>query len=139
MIFLICSISSISICDAGSHDSVAGVNPFDIIDYSGYLVDDFYYTYYPHEDCKHIDIYIGTKIDILLCSENGKLHTVRCILGDCKADIDTDSGNIYAIDGSIMEFIVNTSSLPEQARLHGDVSYASKDLTGRLISIKIYK
>ena len=44
MIFLICSISSISICDAGSHDSVAGVNPFDIIDYLGYLVDDFYYT-----------------------------------------------------------------------------------------------
>lgn len=192
MIFLICSMINISVCDARNHSSVAGITPFGIIDYSGYLIDDFYYTYYPHDYCKHIDIYIGTKlsvtknesingfvkvilenrkivwikekyitkdimyteykigdngnkrymdwecitdttsnqyklqtksytgangvrmingrycialgsyfttdigtkIDVLLQSE-GNLHIVRCVLGDCKADIDTDSSNIY--------------------------------------------
>lgn len=138
-----------------------------MIDYIGYLVDDSYFTYYPHDDCKHIDIYIGTKLSVpkyesingfvKVILEDGKLVWVKekyitkdiiykeNIINDNgnKRYMDweciTDPSNIYAIDGSITEFIVNTSSLPEQARLYGGVSYASEDLTGRVISIKILK
>ena len=70
---------------------------------------------------------------------NGSINTIKCILGDCKADIDTCSNNIYAKDGSILEFIVNTSSLTDKARLHGDLSHLSEELNGKVISIKIYK
>ena len=47
---------------------------------------------------------IGTKIDVVL--ENGKI--LNCILGDVKSDAHTDSSHqFHAIDGSVVEFIVD--------------------------------
>ena len=222
-------------CNATNH--VAGVDPFNIVDYVGYLSNDEYFTYFPNDNCKHIFLYagteitvlnhktingfkkaivndeivfikekyisknipyityniadngkkrymdwncitdttsdqwklqnynaytgfngirmvenryciaigsyfttqIGTKIDVDLLSDDGSINTIKCILGDCKANVDTCSNNIYAKDGSILEFIVNTSSLTDKARLHGDLSHLSEELNGKVISVKIYK
>lgn len=47
---------------------------------------------------------IGTKIDLVMA--DGTI--VRCILGDCKSDRDTDESHMYCIhDGSVAEFIVD--------------------------------
>lgn len=47
---------------------------------------------------------IGTKIDVVL--ENGDI--LNCILGDVKSDAHTDSSHqFHAIDGSVVEFIVD--------------------------------
>lgn len=78
---------------------------------------------------------IGTKIDIV--TEYG--NTIKCILGDCKANCDTDYTNMYALNGSCTEFIVNTSSLPYMARNMGDISYCKDNLKGKVVKIKVYE
>ncbi len=47
---------------------------------------------------------IGQKIDLVLT--NGEV--IKCILGDCKADVHTDPTNrFHAVDGSVAEFVVD--------------------------------
>lgn len=47
---------------------------------------------------------IGQKIDLVLT--NGEV--IKCILGDCKADVHTDpTHRFHAIDGSVAEFVVD--------------------------------
>ena len=77
----------------------------------------------------------GTKINLFM--DNGNI--IKCILSDSKADCDTDSTHIYASDGSISEFIVNTSSLPYSAKLRGDVSFSSKKLKGKIIKVEVFE
>lgn len=78
---------------------------------------------------------IGTKFDLIL--KNGK--KIKCILADQKADKDTDSFNrITSHDGSITEFIVDTSSLNKMSRLMGDISYTSKKWNSEIKYIKVY-
>lgn len=81
---------------------------------------------------------IGTKIDLVL-TKNGKKHVLKCILADCKADKDTVSNHRIHNDGSITEFVVNTSYLPRQAKRMGDVSYASSKFAGKISKIRVYK
>lgn len=81
---------------------------------------------------------IGTKIDLVL-SKNGKTHVLKCILADCKADKDTVNNHRIHSDGSVTEFVVNTSYLPRQARRMGDVSYASSAFAGKIVKIRVYK
>ena len=54
---------------------------------------------------------------------------IPVIVGDLKADKHTDATNRYTLteDGrkNILEFVVDTQSLPEMARKMGDVSYVS--------------
>ena len=45
---------------------------------------------------------------------------------------------MYASDGSVAEFIVNTSSLPNQARTIGDLSYISDKFEGTIIKVLVY-
>lgn len=52
--------------------------------------------------------------------ENGTVFDA--IMGDVKADKDTDSKNQHRY-GNVVEFIVDTPKLAEDARLMGDVSY----------------
>ena len=61
---------------------------------------------------------VGTKFDLILAIGT----IIPCIAGDMKADQHTDSSNrITSHDGSIAEFIVNTSSLVSDARRMGDI------------------
>ena len=82
---------------------------------------------------------IGVKIDLVL-SHNGRKHTLKCITADSKADKDTINNHRIHKDGSVVEFVVRTSSLPRKARYtYGDVSYAGKQFRGKIIEIRVYK
>ena len=79
---------------------------------------------------------VGTKFDLILA--NGTV--IPCIAGDMKADQHTDSNNkITSHDGSIAEFIVNTSSLVSDARRMGDISYSCDSWNSEIAKIRVYK
>lgn len=78
---------------------------------------------------------IGTKIDLVL--NNGTV--VPCILADCKANKHTDRYNQKTSDGSLVEFVVNTSSLTRMARRMGDISYSNSKWRSKIKKIIIYK
>lgn len=78
---------------------------------------------------------IGQYFDIIL--ENGTV--IPCILGDQKADVDTDSDNIITKhNGCMSEFIVDSDALNEDVKFHGDMSYCSKDWDSPIKTIKVY-
>ena len=82
---------------------------------------------------------IGVKINLVL-SHNGRKHTLKCITADSKSDKDTINNHRVHKDGSVVEFVVKTSSLPRKARYtYGDVSYAGKQFRGKIIEIRVYK
>ena len=82
---------------------------------------------------------IGVKIDLVL-SYNGRKHTLKCITADSKDDNDTVNNHRVHKDGSVVEFVVKTSSLPRKARYtYGDVSYAGKQFRGKIVEIRVYK
>lgn len=64
---------------------------------------------------------IGRYFTIVLT--NGRM--IPCILADCKQDGHTDPTHRQNPNGSVVEFIVNTSSLPLTARKMGDCSYCT--------------
>ena len=80
---------------------------------------------------------IGKKIDIVL-KHNNKTHVLKCITADSKADKDTVSKHRIHKDGSVVEFVVNTSSLPQKAKVMGDISYAGKKFKGKILKIRVY-
>ena len=77
---------------------------------------------------------IGTYIDVVM--ENGS--TLHCILGECKRNSDTDNTNRQNPNGSVVEFIVNTSSMPSMVRKMGNCSYACEEMKGEIESIIVY-
>ena len=77
---------------------------------------------------------IGTYIDVVM--ENGS--TLHCILGECKRNRDTDHTNRQNPNGSVVEFIVNTSSIPNMVRKMGNCSYACEEMKGEIESIIVY-
>lgn len=81
---------------------------------------------------------LGVKIDLVL-SNNGRKHTLRCITADSKADKDTVKNHRIHKDGSIVEFVVKTSCLPQKVKTMGDVSYSGKKFKGEIVKIKVYK
>lgn len=78
---------------------------------------------------------IGTKFDVVL--ESGEI--IKCVLADCKANEHTDSTNRQNPNGSIVEFVVNTSSLPTLAKRMGDLSYINEHFSGEIKSIRVYE
>lgn len=83
----------------------------------------------------HYATKIGTKIDVVL--ESGTV--LECILGDQKADKDTDSTNSYhECDGSYVEFVVDKESLDLQAKISGDMSSIS-GFEGKVAEIHVYE
>lgn len=77
---------------------------------------------------------IGQYIDVEL--ENGEV--IHGILADCKDDKHTDSKNqIHAIDGSVVEFVVDTNSLGAITMKMGDISYIN-NWNSKVINIRIY-
>lgn len=79
---------------------------------------------------------VGTKFDLVL--ENGTI--IKCVAGDMKADAHTDGSNrITSHDGSIAEFIVNTSSLVNEARRMGDISYSCPEWNSEIAKVRVYQ
>lgn len=67
---------------------------------------------------------VGSNLDVYLSS--GKV--LKCKVGDTKANRDTRADNIvHASDGSIIEFLVETSQMNRKARQMGDMSYAGME------------
>ena len=83
-------------------------------------------SYYSHN--------IGQYVDLIL--SNGTV--IPCIVSDAKANRDTNSNNSVGRDGSVGEFIVDTSRLSSTVRRMGDVSYASNGWNSNVVKIKIY-
>ena len=84
-------------------------------------------TYYTDE--------VGTKIDLVM--ENGE--TVGAIVGDIKANQHTDAKNQqHKVDGSVVEFLVDTNNLESTAKKMGDCSYATPELKGKIEEIRVY-
>lgn len=76
---------------------------------------------------------IGQHIDIEL--ENGKI--IKGVLADCKADIHTDSTNRINLNGSVIEFIVDTNTLDNTAKKMGDISYVN-GWNSKVVNIRVY-
>lgn len=75
---------------------------------------------------------IGDKFHITL--DTGEEFDV--IVGDVKADCDTDKTNRYVpVNGNIIEFIVDTKKLPKDVRFMGTIS-ALDDFEGSVESIE---
>lgn len=74
---------------------------------------------------------IGTKLDIYLSSG----QTIKCILGDAKSDRDTLSLKKQNINGSVVEFIVDSNCIDRRAKLLGSFNEIFK---GDVASIKVY-
>lgn len=62
-------------------------------------------------------------------------ETLRCVVADIKQNRDTDWSHKYAKDGSLLEFIVDTTKLSDRARKLGDISAAGKKFDGSPISL----
>lgn len=78
---------------------------------------------------------IGTYFDLVL--ENGTI--IPCVLGDAKADQDTDSSNIITEhNGCLSEFIVDTPSLYSEAKRMGNVSYCNTNWNSPVAKIRVY-
>lgn len=78
---------------------------------------------------------IGRYFDIIL--ENGTV--IPCILGDQKADADTDSNNIITKhNGCMSEFIVDSYALNKDVKFYGDMSYCLKEWDSPIKTIKVY-
>lgn len=78
---------------------------------------------------------IGTKVDVVM--KNG--NVVKCILGDVKANIHTDSTNRANPNGCVVEFLVDMQRLNNVCRKMGNMSYVpSGVLKGEIESIRVY-
>lgn len=83
-------------------------------------------SYYTKEIGKYIDI----------CLKNGTVITG--VLSDCKSDKDTDSTCRQNPNGSIVEFIVNESSLSKEVKKHGNCAFAYPQWQSEVDHIDIY-
>ena len=68
----------------------------------------------------HFNCGIGQAFDLVL--ENGVV--IPCIMGDQKADCDTDGNNIFTGNGCMSEFLVDKGSLDHYCKIMGSVAFA---------------
>lgn len=74
---------------------------------------------------------------VTLTLENGSV--IECIVGDIKADKDTDDMNLFTLrNGCCSEFIVETSALPYETRTSGDVSKMYTNWNSPVYSVDIH-
>lgn len=78
---------------------------------------------------------IGKKVDLI--TVKGKV--IRCIIGDCKANKDTNASNQkHVSDGSVVEFLVDYRTLDDDIMLHGDISVIGGKFNQEIKCIKVY-
>lgn len=75
----------------------------------------------------------GTYIDIVL--ENGTV--IPCIVGDIKANKDTDANNVYSKCGCASEFMVDKTFVALTG-CKGDVSNVMENWNSKVIQINVY-
>lgn len=80
---------------------------------------------------------VGQEVTVKLSSG----ATFKAIVGDIKADIHTDSENIqHNVDGSVVEFLVDSKKLDKIIKAMGDCSYSeTNDFKGDIVSITVYE
>ena len=80
---------------------------------------------------------VGQEVMVKLSSGT----TFKAIVGDIKANQHTDNINIqHSVDGSVVEFLVDSSKLDETIRKMGDCSYSSaNDFKGDVVGITVYE
>lgn len=77
---------------------------------------------------------VGTPIDVYLSTGT----VLKCIVGDRKADKDTDARNILApVNGNVVEFIVDSKQLSAEIRSSGTLS-ANPSFEGAVTNIVVY-
>lgn len=74
---------------------------------------------------------IGTKYRIV--TDTGRVF--YAVLADCKADIHTNKTNQYGSKYNVVEFLVDTSKLNKNVKLHGSAN-VYMPLNGSIISIE---
>lgn len=79
---------------------------------------------------------IGTYVDLILENET----VIRCIVGDFKSDIHTDTNNIVTLHNNcVSEFIIDSEQLVRIAMTTGNVSYCKNEWNSPVKTIKVYK
>ena len=80
---------------------------------------------------------VGQEVMVKLSSGT----TFKAIVGDIKANQHTDNINIqHSVDGSVVEFLVDSSKLDETIKAMGDCSYSSvNDFKGDVVGITVYE
>lgn len=80
---------------------------------------------------------VGTQLEIELSTG----RTFKAIVGDIKDNRHTDKMNRqHNIDGSVLEFLVDTKHMDKFSKKMGDVSHADKaDLKGDVVSIIVFE
>lgn len=68
--------------------------------------------------------------------DNGTI--IECIVGDIKADKDTDKSNVFTTQGCCLEFIVNTKTLEPIVKKMGDCSYLQEEWNSPCFQYKVY-
>lgn len=77
---------------------------------------------------------VGTYVDLRL--KNGV--RIKCIVGDIKADKDTDKRNIFTRNGCCSEFIVDEKELPDNTRSKGNMSFINRKWGSPVQYIYVY-
>ena len=77
---------------------------------------------------------VGTLFDAKL--ENGEI--IHCIVGDIKADKDTDASNVFTNQGCCLEFIVDTKQLYGIIKKSGDCSSKCEEWDSPCFEFTIY-
>lgn len=80
------------------------------------------------------EAYIGQIFDAEL--DNGTI--IECIVGDIKADCDTDSTNVFTSQGCCLEFIVDTKKINGTIKTIGSCSARCDEWNAPCFQFKIY-
>lgn len=84
----------------------------------------------------YFNVEIGQYFDLVL--ENNVI--IPCIMGDAKADCDTDSQNIFTnANGCCSEFIVDSNFLDSSIKNNGNASFACEEWNSQVIAIRVYE
>lgn len=119
-------------------DCITSVNSDQYAQKKDYRLDSSGIWTYDGRWCVAVGSYYSTEIGkcIDICLKNGTVITG--VLSDCKSDKDTDSTRRQNPNGSIVEFIVNESSLSKEVKKHGNCAYAYPQWESEVDHIDIY-
>ena len=82
-----------------------------------------------------VEASVGTVVDLVL--ENGTI--IPCIVGDLKANKDTDAANLVSLNGCCSEFIIDKSAIDSRYKRSGDVSDCINCWKSRVVKIIVYE
>lgn len=79
---------------------------------------------------------VGQRIDLILENE----EVIKCVVGDEKADKDTDISNIFSRNNCMSEFVVDLKSLEDTVKNRGDVSFfPNEEWDSPVVKVIVYE